>query len=229
MSPKAVTPSHSRAISAEAKLARRSQILAAAEELVKRHGHAAISVAEVARHAGVAKGTVYLYFRSKEEIYLGLHELWLERKLDAFSQLLSDSDPTLDGARIGAAMAEVILAEPHNLVIATTCHSLMETHIELEVAFEFKLKLAGRLSRLGARIEQRFPALASGTGARLLVRAYATTLGLWQLMDTGSRWRAMENASGLEVFNADYPTELHAALVALWRGALDGTFKRKPV
>lgn len=227
MPKKAHRPLQNRAISAEAKFERRRQILHAADELVKHHGHSAISVAEVAKRAGVAKGTVYLYFKTKEEIYLGLHQLWLDRQLDAFAALLQDPDIPLDGAVIGAAMAEVMLAESHGLVTASTCHSLMETHIELDTAFEFKLKLAQRLGTLGNLIEQRFPHLTSGSGARLLVRTYAMTLGLWQLMDTSSRWRKLETAKGLEVFNADFSTELHAALIALWRGALDGIAKRK--
>ena len=214
-------PQQNRAISAEAKFERHNQILHAAEELVKRHGHSAISVAEVAKRAGVAKGTVYLYFKTKEEIYLGLHQLWLDRKLDAFEALIQDLAIVLDGTIIGTAMADVMISELHGLVIASTCHSLMETHVDLAVAFDFKLKLAQRLGILGMQIERRFPQLAPGSGARLLVRAYATTLGLWQLMDTSSRWRKLETEKGLEVFNADFSTELHAALVALWRGALD--------
>lgn len=214
-------PFRNRALSPEAKLERRAAILAAADSLVQRHGRAAISVAEVAKRAGVAKGTVYLYFKTKEEIFLGLHELWLNRKLDAFEQLLTDLTQPVNGAVIGAAMANVMVTEPHSLIIASTCHSVMETHIELAAAYDFKLKLAQRLAELGQLIEKRFIHLVPGSGARLLIRAYATTLGLWQLMDTSSRWRKIEKASGLEVFKADFAGELQAALVSLWRGALD--------
>ena len=226
MPKQAQRPLQNRAISTAAKLERRNQILTAADELVKRYGHSAISVAEVAKHAGVAKGTVYLYFNTKEEIYLGVHQLWVNRKLDAFADLLQDASPPHTGAMIGAAIADAMLAESHGLVTATTCHSLMETHIDLDSAFEFKLQLAQRLDTLGNLIEQRFPFLAPGSGARLLVRTYAMTLGLWQLMDTSSRWRKLETAKGLEVFNVDFATELHAALVALWRGALDDLSNR---
>lgn len=225
---KSFCPFRNRALSVEAKLERRTTILTAADELVKRQGRAVISVAEVAKRAGVAKGTVYLYFKTKEEIFLGLHELWLNRKLDKFMVLLDPSNNELNGVLIGEAMATVMITEPHSLIIASTCHSLMETHIELEAAFDFKRKLALRLGSLGNLIEQRFPHLIPGSGARLLIRAYATTLGLWQLMDTTSRWRKLEMSSGLEVFKADFATELNAALVALWRGALDIP-ERKPV
>lgn len=209
-----------RAMSAEAKLERRIQILNAAEELVKRHGHSAISVAEVAKQAGIAKGTVYLYFKTKEEVYLGLHELWVNRKLDAFTDLLQDTSRPIDGTVIGTAMAEVMLSEPHGLATASTCHTLMETHVELDTALDFKLKLAQRLGEIGQLIEQRFSHLDPGSGARILVRAYAMIIGLWQLMDASSQWRKLETAKGLEVFNVDFATELHAAQIAYWRGAL---------
>jgi AcrR family transcriptional regulator len=48
--------------------ARRSQIVEAAAGLWLRHGFDATSVAAIARAAGLAKGTVYLYFPSKEAL-----------------------------------------------------------------------------------------------------------------------------------------------------------------
>jgi AcrR family transcriptional regulator len=48
--------------------ARRSQILEAALRLWLRHGFDATAVDAIAREAGLAKGTVYLYFPSKEAL-----------------------------------------------------------------------------------------------------------------------------------------------------------------
>jgi TetR/AcrR family fatty acid metabolism transcriptional regulator len=45
-------------------------ILDAARAVFSREGYAASSVDDVAAEAGIAKGTVYLYFKSKEEMYL---------------------------------------------------------------------------------------------------------------------------------------------------------------
>lgn len=213
-------PAQCRAMSAEAKLERRSQILNAAEALLKRHGHSAISVAEVAKQAGIGKGTVYLYFKTKEEIYLGLHERWVNLKLDTILALLQDTGTQVDGTVIGNTMANAMLSESHGLVTASTCHNLMETHIELNTAVDFKLRLARRLGAIGELLEQRFPNLSAGSGARLFIRAYAMTIGLWQLMDTTSEWRKIDTHDGLEVFNVNFSTELHAAQIAYWRGAL---------
>jgi len=59
---------------------RRESILEAAREAFSRLGFAAATVEDVAQRADIGKGTLYLYFRSKEEIYLAclleeVHEL----------------------------------------------------------------------------------------------------------------------------------------------------------
>ena len=47
---------------------RRSQVLAAARERFSKHGLAGTTMDGIAKAAGVAKGTVYLYYKSKEDI-----------------------------------------------------------------------------------------------------------------------------------------------------------------
>lgn len=49
---------------------RRSSILEAARAVFARQGYANTVVDDIATQAGIAKGTLYLYFRSKEQIYL---------------------------------------------------------------------------------------------------------------------------------------------------------------
>ncbi|HEY0590474.1 MAG TPA: helix-turn-helix domain-containing protein [Thermoanaerobaculia bacterium] len=49
----------------------RAAILDAAERLLGRYGYRKMSVEDIAREAGIGKGTVYLSFPSKEEVVLG--------------------------------------------------------------------------------------------------------------------------------------------------------------
>ena len=49
--------------------ARPSEILAAALETFVEHGYAATRLEEVARRAGVTKGTLYIYFESKDALF----------------------------------------------------------------------------------------------------------------------------------------------------------------
>jgi AcrR family transcriptional regulator len=51
---------------------RTREIMAAARDLLERRGPDAMTMEEIAAAAGVAKGTVYLYFRSKDELIQAL-------------------------------------------------------------------------------------------------------------------------------------------------------------
>jgi len=61
----------------------RSRILAAATNRFAAFGYRRTGMAEIARQAGVAAGTLYRYFDSKEEIFRAvirdLHDGWLAR------------------------------------------------------------------------------------------------------------------------------------------------------
>ena len=48
----------------------RERLLAAAQELIEEGGYAAASVVAIAERAGVAAGTLYRYFASKEELFV---------------------------------------------------------------------------------------------------------------------------------------------------------------
>jgi TetR/AcrR family transcriptional regulator len=68
------------------KEARRSAILDAAESVFKEKSFAMATMEDVARQAELAKGTVYLYYKSKEELLLGLVMRALDLMADAFAE-----------------------------------------------------------------------------------------------------------------------------------------------
>ena len=57
-----------------APLAKRDAILRAAIDVFAERGYFAAQVADIARAAGVAAGTVYLYFRSKDDLLVSIFE-----------------------------------------------------------------------------------------------------------------------------------------------------------
>ena len=60
---------------------KRERILEAAVRVFARNGFHATRVSEVAKAAGVADGTIYLYFKSKDELLVSLFEDRVERLL----------------------------------------------------------------------------------------------------------------------------------------------------
>ncbi len=79
-----------RARTAEQKALRRQAVLAAAETYFHEVGYEAFSMAQLARRAGVVKGTLYLYFKTREELFLTLYEQSLVRWSQVFRDCLSD-------------------------------------------------------------------------------------------------------------------------------------------
>lgn len=66
---------------------KRDAIIEAATELFTTEGYETTTIAEVAKRAGVAVGTVYLYFKNKQEILYAVKDDW-----DAdFAQLMSEA------------------------------------------------------------------------------------------------------------------------------------------
>lgn len=69
------------------------QIMEGARELFLNRGFDAASMGEIARHAGVSKGTLYVYFQSKEELFERIFEEESRRQAEQiFSLDPNDSD-----------------------------------------------------------------------------------------------------------------------------------------
>jgi TetR/AcrR family transcriptional regulator, transcriptional repressor for nem operon len=77
------------------------QILDAAEQLIVEHGYEGMTMEQVASAARVAKGTVYLYFSSKQSLLAGMQADVAQLFLDGPSEMMADDRCTwldrLDG------------------------------------------------------------------------------------------------------------------------------------
>lgn len=71
---------------------RREQILEAAVAVFAERGYQRATVKEIAARAGIAPGTIYLYFRNKRELLLALAETLIRRAADALLAPRSELD-----------------------------------------------------------------------------------------------------------------------------------------
>jgi AcrR family transcriptional regulator len=73
--------------------AKRAAILEAAMRLFSQYGYRRTSIDDIAREAEIAKGTVYLSFKSKEEIFRALCESLIERMESAVTAARATRGP----------------------------------------------------------------------------------------------------------------------------------------
>ena len=105
--------------------AKRAQILAGAGRVISRMGYDAASVSDIAREAGVSKGTIYVYFSGKEDLF---EELMEETRERLFTELEAELDRPGDLAdrlkRYGAVLASKLCSDPviraHRVMIGVT-------------------------------------------------------------------------------------------------------------
>jgi AcrR family transcriptional regulator len=68
----------------------REQLLRAARELIEEGGYGAASVIAITTRAGLAAGTLYRHFRSKEELFVEVFRSVCDRELAAMRRAASD-------------------------------------------------------------------------------------------------------------------------------------------
>jgi AcrR family transcriptional regulator len=198
------------------KVERRHAILDAAERLFVRHPERMASVAEVAAAAGLAKGTVYLYFPGKEEMLLALHERQVAHFFAELMRVLAQRKAvTFDD--VFTPTRDRLIRLPGYLELTSRCFALMDREIPKATAIEFKTRMAQTLTAAGAELERHFR-MPKGAGVTLLVHSYGLIVGLWQLLHPNERLGAAMKRPELRALNRDYETEIENALRSLWQG-----------
>ena len=83
---------------------RRNTIIDAAEQIFFSKGVVAATMDDVAEKAELSKGTLYLYFRSKEDLYLAITQRGLAIMTDMFKKAITNQKRGIDRVRaIGRA------------------------------------------------------------------------------------------------------------------------------
>lgn len=162
--------------------ARRTQIIAAATEVVAEFGYAKASLARIAQHAGISKGVVTYHFRNKEEILNHLVNDYFERGWDFMEAQISAESTALGQVRswVGAqldfyarnrteflAMIEVVASHRG----ADGAHEFAES-FEEEIAGLTEILASGQAAGDLREFEPR-------SVARIILRCLDGVLGSW--------------------------------------------------
>lgn len=82
------------------KEAKKAEILQAAMQVFSQRGVAKTKMADIAVAAGIGKGTIYEYFRSKEEIFAAAFQQVNQRSGELIQQALASTDDPVEQLRL---------------------------------------------------------------------------------------------------------------------------------
>ena len=180
---------------------RRQEILAAARTVFARKGFAGGIVDEIAKEAGLAKGTVYLYFRSKRELFKAVLEHDMEAlKADTLQRI--DAATGLDGKIRAFALARLEHADANGELFR-----IMDTSGHSFTRKQYNALLKEPALRLTAEIEA-----AQGRGE---IRSLPAEKVAWTIVDLtrGSvQRRLIGETGGTPAEEADFLLDL------IWAG-----------
>ncbi|QRN96350.1 TetR family transcriptional regulator [Archangium violaceum] len=208
-----------RARKEEDKEARRRQLLDAAMALYQGSSYAEVKMADVAERAQLAKGTVFLYFPTKEALFLALLEERLFAWFARVEETLSRGEGRWTGARVARVLAESLEGEESLTRLLARLQTVLEQNVTEEQVRGFKERLLEAVVRAGALVEKRLSFLKEGEGVRFFLQVHALVTGLRQMADLAPVARAVhEAAPHLEPLRVDFTRELTDSLTTLLRG-----------
>jgi AcrR family transcriptional regulator len=206
-----------RAVHAHEKASRRETILDAAERLIRASPDGIGLMSDVAAAAGVAKGTLYLYFPSKEQLLLALHERHVEVFFGALNARLDLAEP-MKLEDMFDLTDRYIVGHPTYMPCASVCFGAMERSMPADEIAAHMLRVADWMTRAARGIARHYALTDEQQAVALLRRSYALMVGLWQLLKPEAQARVAANSKAALVFRAEYAQEVRIGLYALWGG-----------
>jgi AcrR family transcriptional regulator len=203
----------------EDKEARRRQLLEAALTLFQATSYDEVKMADVAERAELAKGTVFLYFPTKEALFLALLEEQLFAWFNRLEQRLARGEERWTGAALARTVAESLQGEEPLTRLMARLQPVLEQNVTPEQVRGFKQRLLEAVVRSGTLVEKRLPFLAPGEGVRFLLHVNALVVGLRQMADLAPVVREVFDATPhLAPLRVDFTRELTDSLTTLLRG-----------
>lgn len=110
------------------------QIIDAAVVVIAENGYHQAQVSKIAKQAGVADGTIYLYFKNKEDILISLFHEKMGIFVERLEALIENEDSASEKLRV--------LIENHFLILSEDPHLAIVTQLELRQSNkELRLKI----------------------------------------------------------------------------------------
>lgn len=199
---------------------RRQQILDGARRLFDQQTFSDISVSAVAREVGVAKGTLYIYFESKEALFLDLLLSEMSEWFEAVAAAIPRPATVSDVAHV---ITDELVKRPRLPRLAGILHSVFEHNIAEELALEFKTEQRRLMAEGAERLSGVVEGLTPGDAELFFIRLHATVVGVALMANPSEAVRkALRSDDGLKLLDIEFSQMLEPMVALLLGDALSG-------
>ena len=146
-------------------------------------------MADTADEAGVAKGTLYLYFKSKEEMFLAIYADQLSAWFDELDQGMQQPGGDTSVSGFLKLLGDSLVSRPELLRLIAILHTKLESNVDAATARKFRIWLDERRRTTGALLEKRALFLKPGQGADLLQQIHVLVIGFQHLAEPAGGMR----------------------------------------
>ena len=206
-----------RARSKIAKSERENSILVAAEMLLRQTSYDAMTMQAVATAASLAKGTLYLYFASRESLIIAVYGRLFDRWIDRF--VVSQSEQScVDG--FCRDFARCYADDPLFLQLAGVANTFLEPHLDHAAYIVGRQGMIRRVKRLSGRVSQQFG--VTPVDAQKLIWGLLTIAGGAAQLSVQSPFAKPELPSDIASFNelAHFETVFFNVALPFGRGII---------
>lgn len=197
-----------RAISDEQKEQRRDDIVNAAKTLFDERTFESIKITDIARKAEVAKGTIFIYFKTKEQLFLELAMKEFESWFNEMNAFLKEYTNGLQRDNPIDELTDFIRYSIKNrltlLRLISILHTVLEKNIDLENAIRFKKFLYENILNTGDLLERHMIFLKPGQGPELILSMYTFIVGSQNISELSPTIKEAIEINGFEIFNVNF-------------------------
>ena len=191
--------------------------MAAAAELLEGWSYSDIAMDRIAERAGVAKGTLYLYFRTKEALFLSLYEARLGAWYADLHALADHGEGTVSASEAARVISSTLTRRPTLVRLFGLLHSTLSHNIDLEITVGFRRRQWEKISALAPALARRIENLSDSRALRFLIQLEVVVGGMsWAANPPSAVSQALEEED-LAMFRVDFEKELREIVTALLR------------
>jgi AcrR family transcriptional regulator len=204
-----------RATTDEGRKVRADSLLSAARELFETRDFVDISTADIAQRAGLAKGTLFLYFKTKEALFLEVLSISMRDWFVESATLIKKRKKSPQ--TLANVIATTLLARPALIRLLASLHPVLDRNNDPNSILKFKESLL-QLTNDTASLFHEALGLPMQRCARIALWMHSLIVGLAQVTSPSRLVRSTLENPHLAHIQRDFATEVEDSLRALFDG-----------